>query len=167
MCTTHVAHSFIKRLRYDAHSEVSTIWNASPGPVDPSPRRSRRRYAGLPAAALLSGLRMREFPPSRCQRRYADGSDMLISVVRQGFPSASPTTMLQPCDTSHGSRVARLRRPGLTHSRVAPRFGDNPKGRSETASGLRQAPLGACLFPSMAAHGTVNPCLASCHPESR
>lgn len=80
---------------------MSTIWNASPGAVDPA-SRPWRRYADAPAAALMSGLRMREFPPSRCQRRYADGSDMLISVVRQGFPSASPRRCSNPATRATG-----------------------------------------------------------------
>lgn len=51
--------------------------NASPGAVDPVP--------AVPTGAMLdflrlppSGTGMREFPPSRFHRRYADGSDMLI-----------------------------------------------------------------------------------------
>lgn len=36
---------------------------------------------------------MREFPPSRLQRRYADGSDMLIAVISAGVASLSSTTI--------------------------------------------------------------------------
>lgn len=36
---------------------------------------------------------MREFPPSRLQRRCTDGSDMLISVISAGVASLSSTTI--------------------------------------------------------------------------
>jgi hypothetical protein len=51
---------------------------ASPEAVGPDPR-PMSALCWISCGYLLPGLTMREFPPSRLLRRYADGSDMLIS----------------------------------------------------------------------------------------
>ncbi|OJU05001.1 MAG: hypothetical protein BGN83_06260 [Rhizobium sp. 63-7] len=47
---------------------------------------------------------MREFPPSRLLRRYADGSDMLIQQVGRGSLALFQHDFFFPFETGHVSR---------------------------------------------------------------
>jgi len=146
----------------------------------PRRRQSVPRPDGV--GAMLTLLRLPHEPAEACanSRRVPVRVAMLTAPIcslfleptalpgaetRQGFPSASPTTMLQPFEPGHGSRFARLRRPGFPHSRVAPRFGDIRRARSSHAPvGLRPSPLRG--MPSERAYARtsdVNPRLPPCH----